>query len=59
MQLIFVPLVKEMTPTVVMIYANTMMQPQRTDLPRDLFFEWFFRDKYAEKIRTILSDRHK
>ncbi|MGJ8545796.1 MAG: trypsin-like peptidase domain-containing protein [Sulfitobacter sp.] len=52
MSLSFVPVVKEVTPAVVNIYAKIMTQPRRTPLQLDPFFERFFRDPFAEKPRV-------
>ncbi|MFG6569550.1 trypsin-like peptidase domain-containing protein [Sulfitobacter sp. 1A13679] len=52
MQLSFVPLVKEVAPAVVNIYARTITEARRTPLQADPFFERFFRDPFSERPRV-------
>ena len=47
-QLSFVPVVKQVAPAVVNIYAKVVREVQRTPLQSDPFFERFFRDPNAD-----------
>jgi Do/DeqQ family serine protease len=52
MQLSFVPVVKQVTPAVVNIYAKIITKPRSTPLQRDPFFERFFLDPEHERPRV-------